>query len=190
VHRAPNPGCVVFQRGIDDDLAFPPDLCDLALALAVARREMPERYAGDNAATDGTDRRSVEHRGFTPSPAFEQIRDRLLMCLIAGNAWWELDFDVMTAAVVTYGVGDRYVTHIDLQPGTQALKLSCIVQLSGPNDYDGGALEFLVEPNVWVAPRERGTVVVFPAWMPHTVHPITRGRRRSLVVAMYGPPFR
>ncbi len=51
------------------------------------------------------------------------------------------------------------------------------MQLSDPSDYTGGALEF---PNA-TATTARGAAIVFPSYTMHKVHPVTRGRRSSLV---------
>ena len=71
-------------------------------------------------------------------------------------------------------------------------KLSVVVQLSSPDDYDGCRLT-IMDPG----PRElsgtyqeRGAGVIFPSWMPHCVTPITRGVRYALVAWVHGTPFR
>jgi PKHD-type hydroxylase len=71
----------------------------------------------------------------------------------------------------------------------RARKLTLIVQLSDPADYEGGQLEvFDTEPSP--LPRERGAVVAFPTFVPHRVTPVTRGVRRSLILWATGPTFR
>jgi PKHD-type hydroxylase len=81
-----------------------------------------------------------------------------------------------------YGVGDKYDEHLDIGPGTAALrKLSLSVQLSDPKDYDGGNLELWGASGWTVAARSRGAVIAFPSYMLHRVTPVTRGARHSLV---------
>lgn len=72
-------------------------------------------------------------------------------------------------------------------------KLSVTVNLSDPDTYEGGDLEFLngvgqllTQPEL----RERGSVVVFPSTIGHRVTPITAGVRYALVGWMVGPPLR
>jgi PKHD-type hydroxylase len=96
--------------------------------------------------------------------------------------------------------GAHYSWHHDgLDAGVEHRKLSIVVQLSGPADYDGAALEFLEVVEDWDAGRRsqwealaraRGSAVVFPAFEYHRVTPLRRGRRRSLVAWVSGPPFR
>ena len=86
--------------------------------------------------------------------------------------------------------GGHYDWHMDLNPGPAPRKLSLSLQLSDPADYDGCDLQFFGARQLEVAPRARGTVIVFPAYTLHRVTPITRGTRKSLVVWANGPRFR
>jgi PKHD-type hydroxylase len=68
-------------------------------------------------------------------------------------------------------------------------KLTIIIQLSAPEDYDGGRLQtFGIE--VEDLPRERGTILAFPSLLYHQVTPVTRGTRRALVAWIAGPRIR
>ena len=66
-------------------------------------------------------------------------------------------------------------------------KLSMSLQLSGPDDYEGGLLEIRnVEiDDQW---REKGTVIIFPSHKLHRVTPVTSGKRKALVSWMEGLP--
>lgn len=68
-------------------------------------------------------------------------------------------------------------------------KITMIVQLSDSSDYEGGDLETFAHGPTAV-PRDRGTVVAFPPFVPHRVKPVTKGVRRSLVVWATGPLYR
>ncbi|MWD29458.1 2OG-Fe(II) oxygenase [Aquicoccus sp. SCR17] len=69
-------------------------------------------------------------------------------------------------------------------------KLTLVVQLSGPDEYDGGTLEIMPSARVQEAPRGQGDAVLFPAFLLHRVTPVTRGARLSLTVWAHGPAFR
>lgn len=87
--------------------------------------------------------------------------------------------------------GDHYTWHID--KGTlkgAPRKLSIVLQLSDPSEYDGGDLEFFVSPEPIKARKEKGIIYAFPSWVLHRVTPVTRGTRRTLVVWVAGPKFR
>lgn len=75
-------------------------------------------------------------------------------------------------------------------------KLSVAVNLSDPEEYEGGDLLFKDTYGTVVEDQEirekvgqRGSIVVFPSYISHTVTPVTRGTRCSLVSWILGPPF-
>jgi len=70
-------------------------------------------------------------------------------------------------------------------------KISVTVQLSSPDEYDGGDLQIWgggQYPNT--APRGKGNVVIFPSYMMHRVTPVTRGTRKSFVLWLGGGHYR
>ena len=68
-------------------------------------------------------------------------------------------------------------------------KLTIIIQLSAPEDYEGGRLQvFGIE--VEDLPRQRGTIVAFPSLVYHQITPVTHGVRRALVAWIAGPRMR
>jgi predicted 2-oxoglutarate/Fe(II)-dependent dioxygenase YbiX len=83
-----------------------------------------------------------------------------------------------------------YNWHTDFAGYRPLRKLSISVQLSRPEDYDGGDLELFdsVSPNS--VDKTRGTFVVFPSFKLHRVAPVTRGTRWSLVAWVLGDRWR
>lgn len=89
----------------------------------------------------------------------------------------------------------KYDWHCDTfwcNPTTFDRKLSIVIQLSNPLDYEGG--DFEIDPQ-YAQPdaneiRTQGTVLVFPSFVRHRVTPVTKGVRRSLVSWIEGPKFR
>lgn len=70
-------------------------------------------------------------------------------------------------------------------------KLSFVVQLSDPDDYEGGNLQLLAEDGKsYFAPRKRGTVIVFDSRTQHRVLKVTKGTRKSLVGRVVGPRWK
>ena len=75
-------------------------------------------------------------------------------------------------------------------------KLSMTLNLTDPNDYEGGDLKFdtgqhnkpqyLEPPEV----RTQGSIIVFPSYIPHQITPLTSGTRYSLVLWALGDPFK
>ena len=70
-------------------------------------------------------------------------------------------------------------------------KLSFVVQLSDPDDYEGGNLQLLDEMGKsYIAPRKRGTVILFDSRTQHRVQKVRSGVRKSLVGWTVGPRWK
>lgn len=83
----------------------------------------------------------------------------------------------------------RYRTHVDVGPGQASQrKLTWILQLSDPTDYEGGRLQLAHhhEPES----QDQGALIVFPAYLAHEITEITAGTRHSIVGWVHGPSFR
>jgi PKHD-type hydroxylase len=66
-------------------------------------------------------------------------------------------------------------------------KLTVVIQLSDGADYDGGDFEVFGPPNAAKTPRDRGSILCLPSFVPHRVVPVTRGTRRVIVAWIAGP---
>lgn len=94
------------------------------------------------------------------------------------------------------GVAGHYVGHTDFGPGfLSTRKLTIIIQLSDETHYDGCRLNLIDWDDesygeAGTAPTERGSLIVFPSYMYHSVNPITRGERYCLNLWVNGPAFR
>jgi PKHD-type hydroxylase len=91
-----------------------------------------------------------------------------------------------------YDSADRgfYNWHTDFARTAPNRKISITVQLSGPEDYDGGDLELFFDREPYRAERTRGALIAFPSFVLHRVTPVTRGTRWSLVAWIAGPRWR
>ena len=70
-------------------------------------------------------------------------------------------------------------------------KLSFSLLLSDPDTYEGGNLQLLDETGKsYIAPRQRGTIILFDSRAQHRVQKVTSGVRKSLVGWVVGPRFR
>ena len=70
-------------------------------------------------------------------------------------------------------------------------KLSAIIQLADPDDYEGGSTQILnVDQSLYTIPKERGTIVFFDSRLKHRAKPVTNGLRKSLVIWAIGPRWR
>ena len=114
-----------------------------------------------------------------------------------------------------YGVGEFYNWHNDAGLSTQykpvstgnrqdglaqdfvnenielVRKLSFVLQLSDPDDYEGGNLQLLDEAgHSYMAPRKRGTMILFDSRTQHRVLKVKSGVRKSIVGWTVGPRWR
>lgn len=124
------------------------------------------------------------------SPTDESTRwafEKSLALMHKANATnWDFQLNGEDAFLqfTSYYVGDFYDWHLDIgesHQDTGKRKLSLVLQLSDPAEYSGGDLELFVQREPRNAPRDRGTVIIFPSYNLHRVTPVTDGSRFSLV---------
>jgi PKHD-type hydroxylase len=109
--------------------------------------------------------------------------------------------------------GDFYTWHTDAMEETYSdgtiRKLSFTLQLSDPDEYEGGHFQW-IEPGIVFdrlgnkfdnidltkavrtlpfSAKEKGSIIYFPSFVHHQVTPVTRGVRKSLVGWCYGRPY-
>jgi PKHD-type hydroxylase len=84
---------------------------------------------------------------------------------------------------------EYYKKHIDKMYNGAIRKLSIVVQLTDPAEYEGG--ELLIDLGTELLTRKtQGSVIVFPSYVLHEVKPVTKGTRHSLVAWLAGDPFK
>lgn len=90
------------------------------------------------------------------------------------------------------GKDDHYTWHLDRggSISTAPRKLSLVLQLSDPSEYEGGDLEIFDAPTPTKIEKQKGLVVAFPSFILHRVTPVTKGVRKTLVVWLTGPRFK
>lgn len=90
------------------------------------------------------------------------------------------------------GNGGHYDWHPDSGPGLSNRKLSCVLQLSDPSEYEGGELQIHSgnEKNTINVPKEKGLLCFFPSFLLHRVTPVYNGTRKSLVTWFSGANLR
>ena len=87
----------------------------------------------------------------------------------------------------TEGLGEDFVN----ENVEMIRKLSFVMQLSDPDDYEGGNLQLLDEVGQsYIAPRQRGTVILFDSRTQHRVLKVTKGVRKSIVGWTIGPRWK
>ena len=125
---------------------------------------------------------------------FEWFTHRMAQIAIQTN-YQRYNFDLMgiyePIQIAEYTTGDFFDWHLDFSNESASnRKLSISIQLSAPEEYEGGDLQFMVNNKHVNAPRTRGTVIIFPSFIQHRVTPITKGSRKSVVGWITGAPFK
>jgi len=70
-------------------------------------------------------------------------------------------------------------------------KLSFSLQLSDPDDYEGGNVQIMDESGIsHFVPRKKGAIVLFDSRAQHRVLKVTKGTRKSIVGWTVGPRWR
>lgn len=87
----------------------------------------------------------------------------------------------------TNGVGSDFAN----QNMELVRKLSFSLQLSSPEDYEGGELELINEVGEsYLAPKKQGCLILFDSRTRHRVRKVTKGTRKSLVGWVLGPRWK
>lgn len=179
-----SPGVATVQ-GIPS--ALTPEECAQVVAMGEARPRNSGRVEL------GPDAYRVSHIAWIePQASNHWLFHKLAVLFAQANRQFGFEISGFVEALqyTHYGPGQHFDWHLDLGPDqTSARKLSLSLQLSGPDEYDGGLLEFS-SLNPGEEARRLGTGVFFPSYLAHRVSPVTRGVRRSLVAWAYGPAFR
>ena len=164
--------------------------------------QLPNKQATlgvEGSLTDNEFRSSIV-RFFEPTnPTYHFIHDKLWKYAITANHDW-FKFNINRLPYIQLAEYDEsykghYRRHIDTfwmnDDPIYHRKLTCVVQLTNPDNYEGGNLELY---NVRETPdvtgvRKQGTAIFFPGFIEHQANPVTKGRRYSLAAWFEGPKF-
>jgi len=85
---------------------------------------------------------------------------------------------------------DKYGKHVDRNINIPVRKLSVSIQLSNPEEYEGGELYLYDGDKGTLMDKKQGTLIMFPSYTLHEVTPVTKGERNSLVTWVTGKQFK
>ena len=137
---------------------------------------------------EGIDTNEIQYTEYQKGEYYDwHIDDNIGRCMINDR--------VLTSA-------DNHGESIAILNGEYIRKLSFSIQLSDPEDYEGGELEFkannygsnmrgdftLEEP--FCAPNKKGTIIIFDSRTKHRVREVKSGVRKSLVGWVVGPRWK
>lgn len=173
--------------------------CEAIIAMA---KELPVSDAGMGFYSESTNSdyrrtklRWVDH---TTHPQFEPVYSEIWkFARNINHDWFNFNITYLPPLQFTeYTEEDQseYKSHQDvfwLNPTPRHRKLTVVLQLSDPADYDGGdlCLEKIGEYPPADRIKSQGTLIAFPSFVYHSLTPVTRGTRHSLVAWFEGPKF-
>jgi len=114
---------------------------------------------------------------------------------LINNEWFEFDLEKIEKLQFTYYSSEEngcYKPHVDPMcwSSPHNRKLSFVVQLSDPNEYEGGELQLHYGDTPTIIPKEKGLIVFFPSYILHEVTQVTKGNRYTLVGWVHGKAFK
>jgi PKHD-type hydroxylase len=83
----------------------------------------------------------------------------------------------------------KYGKHVDKGMNMPVRKLSISIQLTDPEEYEGGELYLYDDDKGTLMDKTQGTLILFPSYVLHEVMPVTKGTRNSLVTWVTGKQF-
>ena len=187
-----------FNRSGGRGGLFSAEECDAVIRWAEATQSGWKRTLGADASDSPSERRigvsDVSHSNRPTRAARDRdigwLPRKLKEIGASLNAQiWRFDVTGWSDVfLIRYGAGDRLAQHSDLNDDHCDFKITMLLQLSPADAYDGGTLEFGAPSDM--AAREQGSLLAFPAWMPHRTAPITAGKRYVAACFALGPSFR
>ncbi len=106
---------------------------------------------------------------------------------------WHIDAGIDTAYKPQQVIssGTNIAQDLVTMQGEYVRKLSFSLQLSDPEDYTGGEVQFMDNSRkTYFAPKQRGTLIMFDSRTPHRVRKVKSGMRKSLVGWVVGPRWK
>lgn len=160
------------------------------------RNTVKAGIAGRTDTDDYSDVRKSSIRWITQANDTSWIYDRLAFIVRQINGQF-FNFDIsgfvedFQYTVYEAENEGHYTWHVDMgKETTSPRKLSLVMQLSDPSEYEGGDLQLLTSAHETIIEKKKGHIVVFPSYVLHRVTPVTKGIRKSLVIWIAGPPFK
>lgn len=122
------------------------------------------------------------------------VYDKIHSFILEANDVWKFDLHSIIDSIQYteyYDDGGHYGWHMDIGPSPiNHRKVSITIQLSNPEDYEGGELELWTGNGVQKVEKHKGCAILFPSYMLHRITPVTKGVRKSLVLWVGGSTYK
>lgn len=174
----------------DSELIFSKDQCEWIINYGQNLNGIPASIGGEGSL--GKVNKEIRDAKVFPFPLNDQTEPlyRKMMTIVESvNDQYDFDIDGIPHEfqLLKYEPNGHYNWHMDMGGQNSDRKISVVVFLTDPSEYEGGELEVAGGNKL---PREQGMVATFPSYMMHTVHPVIKGTRWTLVSWITGKKFR
>lgn len=191
-HQNPIPSNVCYfpsRLPKDSELIFSKEQCDWIVNYGQKLNSVPAQIGGGPNGKINKEVRDANVFSFPLNEQTEPLYRKVMHIIESANLEYDFDIDGIPHEfqLLRYEPGGHYKWHMDMGGVNGDRKISIVVFLTDPSEYEGGELEVMEAGKL---PREQGTVATFPSYMMHTVHPVTKGIRWSLVSWITGKRFR
>lgn len=176
---------------------FSKEYCDLILD-KTKDFEFKKAFIGETGQTKNDNYRKSDITWIYEHQFPDLYQEMWRLALIANKEWFGFHIDnieyVQLARYDSKYQGE-YKVHQDVfwvNSSDRHRKLTAVVQLTDPNEYEGGDL---VLHNCAERPnkdemKQQGSVIFFPSFLYHSAEPVTKGIRHSLALWFEGPKWR
>lgn len=181
-------GFTTWNDGFNDE--------DIARIIAIAESRTVERAAIGNGDTNAPEYRKSSVAWIDIREDSQWLYDKIghIVRMLNGQ-FYRYDItgfnEHLQFTVYDSAEEGHYDWHIDINMPTETpRKLSFVLQLTDPAEYEGGELQIMTSKDVQVVDKKKGFVAMFPSFVLHRVTPVTKGVRKTLVVWLTGPAFK
>jgi PKHD-type hydroxylase len=183
--EVPKPQWLMWEAG------FSEEECDMILEMCEALPTQEATTFGGHSSGGRETQIRWAHENEQFKSLFDKVRE---FCHIANDRWHTNLTHLPPLQFTEYNdVGSHYDWHHDInwsRDNGMHRKISVVVQLTDPEEYEGGEFSFRYLPNPeQETMKKRGTVLVFLSYHYHMVSPIESGNRTSLVGWYEGPEW-
>ena len=147
---------------------------------------------GDHSMTKGFHR---EGTSFNIDNLSTNITKKLFEEIHRANFQYQFDLTHLLQVLYFeyYPSGKGLVWHTDIGDKSPYYfrKLSFSLGLNDFKEYEGGEISFFIDENyIPKIKLNKGDLLAFPSFIPHQVHPVTKGIRKNLIGFLGGKPFK
>ena len=171
---------------------IPKEICECIIKNANWKNKQEGTFSSKNGYKQDHCIRKTEVAFDNPLSIAECILRSYITVANKSAQWNYALTDIERIQIGRYVDGGHYAYHKDTElPNNKKInrKLSAVLFLSNPKDYEGGIFDFeALEGQIDKMPQ--GSIIVFPSYVKHRVTPVTSGERYTAVAWAIGPAFK